>query len=355
MSKFFDLAQIKLKAQGHSARAIDRAPAIVQRRLARMLEYPYSFPALHPFYSCILAAQLKQKRSGFIKENYQKSRTQFTQQMQAFQSQVTAIARVEDRQLALASGTTKARLYHPNPEQTLPLIVFYHGGGFIVGDLDSHDEACRLLAKHANAQVLSVDYPLAPEHSAQQMIQRCVEALQWAFEHQQDLNVAPNRIAVAGDSAGGNISAVVSQQSKNQIFAPQAQFLVYPAIDFKNRYASFYKYKDGLVLTAEDIDNVTALYPMRHQTALDDPIISPIYGDLNGLAPAYVITAQFDVLHDEGELYAEKLKHAGVKTLYSNIADQPHGFINMTTIHHRAKQHWIEHAKAFRQFWNTLS
>lgn len=355
MSKFFDLEQIKQSAQMQTARAIDRAPNVVQRRLAKMLGYPYDFTGLHPFYQCILAAQLKQKRTGFIKLNYQKSRQQFRQQMQAFQAHKTTIAFVENRQLALASGTTKARHYHPNPEQTLPLIVFYHGGGFVVGDIDSHDEACRLLAKHANAQVLSIDYPLAPEHAPEQMIQCCVEALQWAFAHQQELNVAPNRIAVAGDSAGGNISAVVAQQVKNQIFAPQAQFLVYPAIDFKNRYASFYKYKDGLVLTAEDIDHVTTLYPMRHQVALDDPIISPIYGDLNGLAPVYVITAQFDVLHDEGELYAEKLKHAGVKTLYSNIEDQPHGFINMTTIHQRAKQHWIEHAQAFRQFWNTLS
>lgn len=274
--------------------------------------------------------------------------------MKAFQTNPTKIAHVKNFHLTLASGMTPARHYHPNPKQTLPMIVFYHGGGFVVGDLDTHDEACRLLAKHANVQVLSIDYPRAPEHSPQQMIKCCVEALEWAFEHQKELNIAPNRIAIAGDSAGGNITAVVAQVSKNQSFAPQSQLLVYPAVDFKSHYSSFYKYKEGLVLTGEDIDHVTAFYPERHEVELDDPIISPLFGKLEGVAPAYVMTAEFDVLHDEGELYSQKLKHAGVKTEYVNITDQPHGFINMTTIHQAAKQHWITTAKSFRQFWNTL-
>ncbi|MCJ8145682.1 alpha/beta hydrolase [Acinetobacter sp. A3.8] len=354
MSKLFDLQKLMLKTQGHSAKAIDRAPKPVQRRLARMLGYHYPFAALHPFYQCILAVQHKQGHSGFVKADYRKSRKLFLDQMTAFQSNPTKIAQVKDLHLPLDSGMTPARHYHPNPKQTLPMIVFYHGGGFVVGGLNTHDEACRLLAKHANVQVLSIDYPLAPEHSPQQLIKCCVEALQWAFEHQKEFNIAPNRIAIAGDSAGGNISAVVAQVTKDQPFAPQSQLLIYPAVDFKSRYSSFYKYKDGLVLTGEDIDHVTAFYPDRHEVELDDPIISPLFGKLEGLAPAYVMTAEFDVLHDEGELYSQKLKHAGVKTHFVNIADQPHGFINMTTIHQSAKQHWINTAKSFRQFWNTL-
>jgi acetyl esterase len=232
------------------------------------------------------------------------------------------------------------------------MVVFYHGGGFVVGSLDSHDEVCRLLAVYAKVQVLSIDYPLAPEASPTKLIQTCEDALAWVYQNRKQLKILKNRISVAGDSAGGNISAVVAQRSANKVHAPQAQLLLYPAVDFKSRHPSFHAYKEGLVLTGTDIDFVTHYYAETHQVELDDPIISPTYGKHDKLAPAFVITAGHDVLHDEGEIYAYKLRHRGVKVHYQEYGDQAHGFVNLTPISYRAKKYVIEISKNYRKFWD---
>ena len=157
---------------------------------------------------------------------------------------------------------------------------------------------------------------------------------------------------MAGDSAGGNISAVVAQRTAAKAYAPSAQLLIYPVVDFKSRHPSFFAYKDGLTLTGQDVDRVTSLYAEQHQVALDDPIVSPTYGVLKSVAPAFVITAGHDLLHDEGEIYAIKLKQQGNKVYYQNYLDQPHGFVNFTIISRRAKKITIEVAKNFRKFWD---
>ena len=144
---------------------------------------------------------------------------------------------------------------------------------------------------------------------------------------------------------------MVAQRSANKIYAPRAQLLLYPAVDFKSRHPSFYAYNQGLVLSAQDIDLVTKLYAETHQVELDDPLISPTYGELKNLSPAYVITARHDVLHDEGSIYALKLRENGVRVYYQEYTDQAHGFINLTPIHKRSKKQVIELSKNFRKFW----
>lgn len=346
------IKQILHKTQGSSARLLDSMPVPVQNKIAQKLGYKYEFEGLNPFYKCLLAVQHLQNKHGFIETDYKKSRRVFQLQMQSLKLKPTPIKNVQDLILALPHYKIKARHYHPKPNQALPMIIFYHGGGWVVGDLDTHDEACRLLAKHANAQVLSIDYPLAPEHGPVQVVGACVESLEWVYHNSKKFNILDGRIAVAGDSAGGNLSAVVSQKTQFTIYAPSAQFLIYPAIDFKQRYPSFDKFKEGLILCQQDIDAVTQMYPEKHQVILDDPLISPIYGDLKKVAPAYVLTSGFDLLHDEGKLYAEKLEQAGIRVHYTEAEDQPHGFINFTAIHKAAKQHLIHHAKEFRKFWD---
>lgn len=340
------------KTQGPSARLMDKAPDILKEKLARSLGYKYDFKGLNPFLKCLLATQHLQKQAHFIDLDYPNSRENFIQQMASIRSKPTKIKYVKDISLGLKHQTLVARHYHPKTSKKLPLVVFYHGGGFVVGDISTHDEACRLLAKHGNVQVLSIDYPLAPEHSPEYIVNSCVEALEWVYTNAKKLDIDSKRIAVAGDSAGGNLSAVVSQKTQYTVYAPSAQFLVYPAMDFKNRYASYYKFREGLILTDHDIDTVQELYLDRHNVDASDPIVSPIYGDYQKVAPAFVLTAGFDILHDEGQIYANRLKDVGIPVQYAEAKDQTHGFINFTPVHKAARQHWIKAAKDFRSFWD---
>ncbi|KEC84853.1 MULTISPECIES: alpha/beta hydrolase [unclassified Acinetobacter] len=340
------------KGQGSAGRALDRLPTFAQESLTKLLGYPYQFPQLDSFTKCLMAAQLKQGKVGFIGADVERSRKQFESQMQSIINKPTHIQFVEDIRLPLQSGSVYARHYHPAPNKKLPMIVFYHGGGFVVGSVDTHDEVCRLIAAHAKAQVLSIEYPLAPEVGPRDLIQSCEDALAWVYQNRRQFKILKNRIAVAGDSAGGNISAVVAQRTVNTVFAPQAQFLIYPAVDFKSRHPSFFAYKDGLVLTGSDIDYVTDYYATRFNMALDDPIISPTNGQLKKLAPAFVVTAGHDLLHDEGKIYAYKLRQNGVKVHYQDYEDQTHGFINLTPVSRKAKKYVIEMSKEFRKFWD---
>ncbi len=342
------------KTQGPSARALDKAPKSIQQNLARLIGYKYDFEGLNPFLKCLLAMQELKGQSDFITHNYLQDRVNFQQQMRSIRAKPTEIKLVEDLTLPLNRQNVHARRYHPNPKKKLPMIVFYHGGGFIIGDVNTHDEVCRLLAKHANAQVLSIDYPLAPEHVPEHIIGCCVEALEWTYQNSKTLGIEKKRIAVAGDSAGGNISAVVAQKTQHTVYAPSAQFLVYPTVDFKNRYASYFKFRQGLILTDNDIDCVIELYVTKNDIALDDPLVSPLFGDFKKVAPAYMITAGFDLLHDEGQVYAGKLEQAGIKVKYTEAPDMTHGFINFTPIHNAAKKHWINAAKEFRKFWDKV-
>lgn len=340
------------KGQGSAGRAVDRLLTFAQESLSKLLGYPYQFPQLDSFTKCLMAAQLNQGKVGFIGANVERSRKQFESQMQSITNKPTHVQFVEDIRLPLQSGSVYARHYHPAPNKKLPMLVFYHGGGFVVGSVDTHDEVCRLIAAHAKVQVLSIEYPLAPEVGPRELIQSCEDALAWVYQNRRQFKILKSRIAVGGDSAGGNISAVVAQRTVNSVYAPQAQFLIYPAVDFKSRHPSFFAYKDGLVLTGSDIDYVTDYYVTRFNVALDDPIISPTNGPLKKLAPAFVITAGHDVLHDEGKIYAYKLRQNGVKVHYHDYEDQTHGFINLTPVSRKAKKYVIEMSKEFRKFWD---
>lgn len=349
------LQQLIESGQGTAGRALDRMPSMVQESLVKVLGYPHQYPQLDSFTKCLMAAQLKQGKSGFIGPNVEYSRKAFETQIQSITHKSTHVQYVEDIRLPLQSGTVFARHYHPAPNKKLPMIVFYHGGGFVVGSINTHDEVCRLIAIHAKAQVISVDYPLAPEVSPQTLIQSCEDALAWVYQNRKQFKILKNRIAVAGDSAGGNICAVLSQRTATASYAPSAQWLIYPAVDFKSRHPSFFAYNQGLILTSTDIDYVTDYYATQHNVTLDDPIISPVYGNFKKLAPAYVMTAGHDVLHDEGKIYANKLRQHGIKVEYKEYEDQTHGFINLTLISKKAKKNVIETSRNFRKFWDRVS
>lgn len=226
----------------------------------------------------------------------------------------------------LTVGDRPARLYRPGADGPTPTLVFFHGGGFVVGDLDTHDQLCRRTCRGAGVTVLSVDYRLAPEHPFPAGLQDARAAVQWASERLSSLGGSPV-LAVGGDSAGGNLSAVVAQELPELV---SAQLLIYPATDVAGDYPSRVENAEGYFL-----DLPTMEWFFRHYAgvldglALDDPRISPLHGPVGGVAPALVATAEFDPLRDEGEAYADALAAAGVLVEKVRYDGMIHGFVDM--------------------------
>jgi acetyl esterase len=230
----------------------------------------------------------------------------------------------------------------------LPLLVFFHGGGFVAGDLDSHDEPCRLLCRHTGAHVLSVDYRLAPEHPFPAGVEDAYAVTQWALRHADRLGADPARVAVAGDSAGANLSTVACLLARRRDAPlPAAQVLLYPPTDYHTPWRSRTAFADGLLLTGEDIEFFHAQYAAGEDP--NDERHSPLRSaDLSGLPPALVITAAFDPLRDEGEAYADALRAAGNRVVSWRVPGMVHGFINLSTLSRTAHDAVVQIAGATR-------
>ncbi|WP_316932286.1 alpha/beta hydrolase [Nocardioides marmotae] len=234
----------------------------------------------------------------------------------------------------LDAGGLLARLYTPSAARGAvqtpgPLLVFFHGGGFFFGDLETHDATCRVLAERGRVRVLAVDYRLGPEHPFPAAHDDAVAAYRWVLDHAAELGADRDRIAVGGDSAGGNLSAWVALEAARAGLPLAWQLLVYPATDVTGETASKQMFGSGLFLTQEFMDLAVASYTPEESTRTD-PRVAPLRADLPaGLAPAYVVTAGFDPLRDEGEAYAAKLAAAGVEVELRRFPDQIHGFLNI--------------------------
>jgi acetyl esterase/lipase len=229
------------------------------------------------------------------------------------------------------AGQIPARHYRPPGGEPAPLLVFYHGGGWSIGDLDTHDSLCRLTCRDAGIHVLSIDYRLAPEHPAPAAIEDAYAAFTWAYEHAGELGATPGRVAVGGDSAGGNLAAVVSQIARDEgAPGPVLQWLIYPRTDFTAKNRSLTLFSRGFLLTKRDIDWFESQYLRRSKLDRTDPRVSPALAEsLTGLAPALIAVAGFDPLRDEGESYAEALRAAGVAVDLRYLGSLTHGFANL--------------------------
>ncbi|OBG32072.1 MULTISPECIES: alpha/beta hydrolase [Mycolicibacter] len=238
---------------------------------------------------------------------------------------------VRDIVLPGPAGDIAARHYRPVGGGAKPLLVFYHGGGFVIGDLDSHDAICRLTCRDGDIAVLSVDYRLAPEHPAPAAFDDALAAFRWAHDHAAELGGIAGRVAVGGDSAGGNLAAAVALRARDEGGpAPVLQWLIYPVTDCTAQTRSRTLYGDGFLLTKHDIDWFTDQYVGRSQLDPTDPLVSPLLaGDLSGLPPALVAVAGFDPLHDEGEAFAAALRKAGVVVDLRQMPSLTHAFINL--------------------------
>jgi acetyl esterase len=255
------------------------------------------------------------------------ARSQIKRLALSLRGPVLHVDRAEPLEIPGPAGPIPARLYVADAAAgPPPLLVYFHGGGWVVCDLDTHDNACRFLAREAGVAVLSVDYRLAPEDKFPAAVEDALAAYDHATESAAGLGVDGSAIAVGGDSAGANLGTVVSQLARDGgIPAPAFQLLIYPVTDLSTKRRSYELFEDGFFLTAAHMDWYRDHYLPDLDAALDpraSPLLTP---DLSGLPPAYIATAGFDVLRDEGEEYAHRLRDAGVPVALRRHSSFIHG------------------------------
>jgi acetyl esterase len=264
---------------------------------------------------------------------YAKGRAQVDKMSEGCEAEPPEVAAVVDGTIPVPSAELKVRRYRPLGVEagSLPTLIYYHGGGWVIGNIETHDSTCRRIANKSRCQVISVDYRLAPEHPFPASTDDALAAFRHIRDNAAAFGVDSRRIAVGGDSAGGAISAVVCQACKQSGEAmPAFQMLIYPATDARRQTESRRHFAEGYFLTQDLMDWFWKAYAPAGAD-LADVRFSPLLAkDLSGLPPAFVLTAGFDPLRDEGRAYANRLIDAGVKTTYVNYPGTIHGFFSLT-------------------------
>jgi acetyl esterase len=261
-----------------------------------------------------------------------------------------ALAGVANRTIPGPAGEIPVRIYTPEGSGPFPILVYFHGGGWVLGGLDTHDGACRQLAHGARCLVVSVDYRLAPEHKYPAAADDCYAALVWASQHGAELGGDPARLAIGGDSAGGNLTCVVALMARDK-GGPRLAFQlpIYPVTDHAFDTASYRDNATGYLLERDAMEWFWNHYlgkPGDGAEAYASPLRAK---DLRGLPPALVITAEFDPLRDEGEAYAKRLREAGVDAKLHRFDGMIHGFFGMSAIMDKAKAAMAESCEALAQ------
>ena len=246
---------------------------------------------------------------------------------------IQEVARVQDRAIPGPKQPIPVRVYWPETGRNLPGLVYYHGGGWVFGTLDSIDRTMRALTNASGCVVISVDYRLAPEHQFPAAMEDADAALRYVAEHAEEFGVDPNRIAAGGDSAGGNLAAVVCLAARDR-GGPQVAFqlMVYPVTDYGDNRPSSREFAEGYLLTSAMMDYFWAHYLARPQDG-QHPHASPLKAkSLAGLPPAMVITAECDPIRDQGEAYAHRLKESGVAVELKRYEGAIHAFFNLAGV-----------------------
>ncbi len=246
--------------------------------------------------------------------------------------QLPPVGRVRDLSIPGGDVGTElpVRVYEPDADGPAPVVVYFHGGGWVVGNLDTHDATCRTLAAESGSVVVSVDYRLAPEHPFPAPVEDCYAALEWVAENAAVVGGDPGRLAVAGDSAGGNLAAAVALLARDRDGPSLAhQVLVYPVTDFDLTTDSYEENAEGYFLTREDMAWFWDHY-LERPVDRSNPYAAPLQArDLSNLPPATVVTAGFDPLRDEGVAYADRLDEAGTSVSHHHYEGVIHGFFGM--------------------------
>lgn len=242
------------------------------------------------------------------------------------------VTSVEDREIPGPAGPLSARIYRPASEETLPTLVYFFGGGWVLGSIETSDGICRRLANAVPCQVITVGYRLAPENPFPAAVHDCHAAVRWIASNAAELGVDPDRIVVGGDSAGGNLAAVVAQLCTQEGIRLSGQLLVYPNTWYGADTESMRVNDDPALFNRRSVSWYWNHY-LSSPDEGDDTRVSPLLTeDLSGLPPALVITAEYDPLRDEGELYAGRLRDAGVSVLMTRYGGMVHGFFAMSGV-----------------------
>jgi acetyl esterase len=262
----------------------------------------------------------------------------------------TTVGAVEDRQISGPTGMIPLRIYTPEGSGPFPVLVYFHGGGWIRGGLESHDRICRALTAGADCIIVAVDYHLSPEQKYPVALHDCYTASVWAAEHAMELNGDSARLAVGGDSSGGNLAAAVTLMARDQK-GPRFQFqvLIYPVTDYPEPETSSYQENgQGYLLLSADMHWYWYNYLSTDEDH-EHPYVSPLRAnDFSGLSPAFVLTAEYDPLRDEGEAYAACLRNAGIPVTMKRYDGMIHSFLLMDGALDQGKQALLDVAAALR-------
>ncbi len=322
------------RLQGGALRALTRLPAPAQRLVAGGADGS----GLHHEARLVIALAERAGRPPVAELSVGEARAETLSQALATRGPMEPVERIEELELPSPAGPIRARLYHPYGGGEA-LLVYFHGGGFVVGDLATCESVCRFLARYAGVRVLAVDYRRAPEHRFPAAVDDACAALAWASAQ------GAKRIAVGGDSAGGNLATVAASEQGGAAF----QLLLYPVCDLSFKRPSYTTFAEGYLLSEASMDWYRDHY-LPDPEARSDPRASPILiEDLGGLPPAYVTTAGFDPLRDEGEDYARRMRAAGVPVALRRHDGLVHSFANWTAIGRASRDAMLEAAGALRQ------
>ncbi len=296
-----------------------------------MADYSNTDPGMMQFITQFYAAE----QVGFEAIGLENARGMLDALPEMLDLPAVEVGEVRDIEVTGAKGPLKARLYVPeNPTPNSGGLIFFHGGGWVLGGLDSHDRTCRRICAVGGIPVLAVDYRLAPEHAFPAAVDDAESAFLWAAAHADELGMDKTRLAVGGDSAGGNISASIALSLRgNAGGEPAFQFLIYPSLQAYGRAASHEKFGDGYALDKADIDFFTTSYAGENGGESHDPRLWPLStNDFSGAAPAYIITGGQDPVQDDGAQYEQALKQAGVSVARVHYPTMTHGFCSMTAL-----------------------
>ncbi|HEX5871840.1 MAG TPA: alpha/beta hydrolase [Longimicrobium sp.] len=330
------------------ARVLVRLPGHVHVRMSGEPPVVADGAALDPHVQLVRTLRRKRNPHHLCEPSLEHGRERYRRESLLFRGPMTQVGAVRDFTIPGDGGPLRVRHYAPASNDPQPLTVYLHGGGFTIGDLDTHDEACRILCRHGRVHVLAVEYRLAPEDPFPAPLDDARAALRWAQAHAAELGADPARVAIGGDSAGGNLSAVVALQTRGDR-PPFAQLLIYPVTDSRNTRPSQQLFGQGYFLSDEDRAAFTRYYLEGTGTAERDWCVSPLYADdHSGLAPALVVAAGFDMLRDEGEAYADALHAAGTPTRRVRADAHGHGFLHMTGVSPGARRSMVQIAEEWR-------